>query len=248
MATDGTSSGRGRRLERRFFDEESPHLDRFGALLALTVVSVTALSLIDLESIPNDTWRGLAALALSLITGLTLVLAFRAAGVARRWRRVAEILVVVAAAISIATLIVEVASDREMSAIQTGRPSLLWVAIAVASPIAAVHRLLQHRRVTVQTLAGAVAAYLLIALAACYVFFAIDAALEDGFFGVGDVPSHEFMYFSLVTITTLGYGDLSPAEPFGRLAATSEAVIGQVYLVTFVAMVVGLLIQQRDDA
>jgi hypothetical protein len=54
------------------------------------------------------------------------------------------------------------------------------------------------------------------------------------------------MYFSLVTITTLGYGDLAAVEPLGRLLTTIEAVIGQVYLVTFVAMIVGLMVEQRQ--
>ena len=48
------------------------------------------------------------------------------------------------------------------------------------------------------------------------------------------------MYFSLVTITTLGYGDLAAAEPFGRYLSTAEAVIGTVFLVTFVARLVAL--------
>lgn len=235
------------RVQRRFFDDESPHLDRFGTLLLLTIASVAALSLVDLNSIENDVVRGIVAFALSLTTGLTLVLALRAAGVVKRVRRIAEVLVVLAAIATIVAIIVEIVADADSVLFESDRPSTLWVTIAVLSPIAVIRRLLQHRRVTVQTLAGAVAAYLLIALAACYVFFAIDSYLDDGFFGTGDSPSHEFMYFSLVTVTTLGYGDLSPVEPVGRLAATSEAVIGQVYLVTFVAMVVGLLIQQRDN-
>lgn len=158
---------------------------------------------------------------------MTFVLALRAAGVVRRARRVAEIGVLIAAVVSIAALVANAATDADVSAFQDDRPSVLWVVIAVLTPVAVVHRLLQHRRVTVQTLAGAVAAYLLITLAACYVFFSIDAQLDDGFFGDGQVPSHEFMYFSLVTITTLGYGDLSPSEQVGRLAATSEAPPGR---------------------
>jgi voltage-gated potassium channel Kch len=51
------------------------------------------------------------------------------------------------------------------------------------------------------------------------------------------------MYFSLTTITTVGYGDLTAQTHLGRLLANSEAVIGQVYLVTFVAMIVGLRAQ-----
>ncbi|MEM9746033.1 MAG: ion channel [Actinomycetota bacterium] len=246
MVRDDDRRALGERVERRFFDDTSSSLDRFGALLFLTVISVGTLSLIDLEAISDDVVRGMASLVLSVTTGATLVLAFRAAGVVRRWRRVAEVVVIIAAVATVIALVVELASERDLATAQGTRPSIAWVLIALISPFAVVHRLLQHRRVTVQTLAGAVSAYLLIAIAACYVFFSIDAFLDDGFFGEAGTRSHEFMYFSLVTITTLGYGDLSPVEPVARLAATGEAVIGQVYLVTFVAMVVGVFIQQRD--
>jgi hypothetical protein len=137
-------------------------------------------------------------------------------------------------------------TDVDLSVLESDRPSLLWVVIAMVTPVAVVRRLLQHRHVTAETLAGAVAAYLVVALAFCYVFHAVDGYWDGGFFGDPDVASHEFMYFSLVTITTLGYGDLAPAAPAGRLLAATEAVIGQVYLVTFVALLVGLMIQQRD--
>ena len=46
------------------------------------------------------------------------------------------------------------------------------------------------------------------------------------------------MYFSLVTISTVGYGDYTAAHDLGRMAAGSEAVLGQVFLVTFVALIV----------
>lgn len=237
----------GRRIHRRLFDEESPHLDRFGALLMLTIASVAALSLVDLRAIEDDEARGAVSVVLSLTTGGTLVLALRAAGVIRRWRRFAEVLVVVAAVATILVLIIGLTTDSDVTVTESRRPSPLWVLVAIASPVAVVRRLVEHRRVTIQTLFGAVAAYLLLALAACYVFFTIDASVDDGFFGTDDVASNEFMYFSLVTLTTLGYGDLSPAGPVARLASTTEALIGQVYLVTFVAMVVGLFIQQREQ-
>ena len=52
--------------------------------------------------------------------------------------------------------------------------------------------------------------------------------------------SSEMMYYSLVTITTLGYGDFSAATELGRFASTAEAITGQVYLVTVVATFVSL--------
>ena len=53
-------------------------------------------------------------------------------------------------------------------------------------------------------------------------------------------PTTSYMYFSLTTITTTGYGDFTSSTEFGRLLSMAEAVIGQVYLVTFVALLVGL--------
>ncbi len=235
-------------MELRLFDDNARGLDRFAALLVLTIGSVVLLSLLDLASIENDVARAMSTLVLSLMTGATFVLALRASGVVRRWRRFSELLVAVAVLASLVTLVVRLASDVDRTTFVRYEPGFLWLAIALLTPVAIIRRLLRHRRVTSQTLAGAVAAYLLIALAGSYLFATLDSALDDGFFRDHVAESPDFMYFSLVTLTTLGYGDLAPAESFGRLAATTLAVIGQVYLVTFVAMVVGLLIQQRDGS
>jgi voltage-gated potassium channel Kch len=54
----------------------------------------------------------------------------------------------------------------------------------------------------------------------------------------------DYLYFSLVTITTVGYGDLTPASDVGRITAVFEAVLGQLYLITVVALVVQNLGQQ----
>jgi len=51
-----------------------------------------------------------------------------------------------------------------------------------------------------------------------------------------DVP----VYYSLVTLTTLGYGDIAPKTPMARMAASLEAVVGQLYLAVMVARLVGL--------
>lgn len=55
------------------------------------------------------------------------------------------------------------------------------------------------------------------------------------------------MYFSLTTITTVGYGDLFAVGQPGRLFANAEAVIGQLYLITFVGLLIGVLTQQSRD-
>jgi hypothetical protein len=47
------------------------------------------------------------------------------------------------------------------------------------------------------------------------------------------------MYYSFVTLTTLGYGDVTPVHPFARTLAYLEAVIGQLYVAVLVASLVG---------
>ena len=69
------------------------------------------------------------------------------------------------------------------------------------------------------------------------------AAIENGpyFSGDPDAERSDFLYFSYVTLSTTGYGDLSPVTDVGRMLAVIEALIGQIYLVTVVAMIVANL-------
>jgi hypothetical protein len=115
--------------------------------------------------------------------------------------------------------------------------------LSVVAPVIVVLRLVQHRTVTMATMYGAIAAYLLIAVAYFFVFLTVGG-WQGTFFANREEASSSYMYFSLTTITTVGYGDLTAQTHLGRLLANSEAVIGQVYLVTFVAMIVGLRAQE----
>jgi hypothetical protein len=56
-----------------------------------------------------------------------------------------------------------------------------------------------------------------------------------------------FIYFSLVTISTLGYGDIVPTTSLASSLATLEAVVGQLYLVTTVAWLVGVRVSQSTE-
>ena len=53
--------------------------------------------------------------------------------------------------------------------------------------------------------------------------------------GPETVPLHRFTYYSLVTLTTLGYGDIVPVTPSAQIASSPEAVVGQLYLTILVA-------------
>ena len=120
-------------------------------------------------------------------------------------------------------------------------------------------RILSHRVVTGSTVAGAVSVYLLMAVAWTLIYVALETFRPCSFNGVPcdpaavsgralapGVPS-ALLYYSLVTISTLGYGDISPATDVARTAAAMEAVVGQLFLVVLVARLVGLISAQKQD-
>jgi hypothetical protein len=233
------------------FDDRSRYLDRFGLVLALTILAIVALALVDLSAPAGDLAAGLASIATSVLVGVTLLLAMRASGVRHKWRRVADVLVVFVLVIIVAQIAYGLFSDTPLFAREGTRPLTLLVLAALA-PLVVMRRLLKHRTVTTGTLFGAISAFLLLPIAFCYAFLTIDGLQGTTFFESVQ-PTTSFMYFSLTTITTVGYGDLTAVTPLARLVATAEAVSGQVYLVTFVAMLVGLRAQhwasgRREDA
>lgn len=220
----------------RWFSDEGKHLDRFGLVLGLAAASVAILSLIDLDQVTANVRSEFAWILVTAIVGLTLLVALRASGVAKRPRRVADLVVIIAIVgvilFTVAGLFLDLGDTAGGSA---GRPSPMWALIAVLSPAMVLRRVMMHRVVTKETIFGVLAVYLLLALAFNYAFLSFDAG--PGFFGEAESTS-SFMYFSLSTITTVGYGDLTAVSDVGRFLASAEAILGQVLLVTVVARLV----------
>ena len=102
-------------------------------------------------------------------------------------------------------------------------------------------RVLTARQVGFDEVCGGIAVYLLLAIvwAMC---FAVLEAMQPGSFGLdGARPElvwNDLLYFSLTTLTTLGYGDISPASPVARIWASFEAVTGSLYLAVLIARLV----------
>ena len=101
-----------------------------------------------------------------------------------------------------------------------------------------------------ETLFGAVSIYVLLGLifALAYMFLnLVSNSLVDNT-GVMTLDSRnpiDFLYFSVVTLTTLGFGDITPQNTASKLCVTSEALLGQLYLTILVARLVGLTISQN---
>jgi hypothetical protein len=104
-----------------------------------------------------------------------------------------------------------------------------------------------QKEVTRNLIAGAAIVYLLIALAWSSIFAVVEL-LHPGSFSIPELEgissSRHFLYYSFVTLTTLGYGDITPVTSLARSLCILEAVIGQLYLVVQVAWLVGVHVSQ----
>ena len=177
---------------------------------------------------------------LSVVTvqAMTLVVILHASSASRR-------AITVAAALGAAGVLVtglSVAYDR-----QTVGPAVVGALLALVGPVVIVSRLRRHLRVDIGTVAGSLCIYLLAGLFFAYIYRVIEI-LDTPFFRQHLDPGPvDFVYFSFVTLTTLGYGDLTARADLGRMLAICEALFGQLYLVSVVAILVGSFGRTRDD-
>ena len=108
---------------------------------------------------------------------------------------------------------------------------------------------LKSEKVTRETIFAAIVAYLLIALLWAFLYMILELA-SPGSFSFPDWGSRaetmRFEYFSFITITTLGYGDITPVTDKATALALIEAVVGQIYLVVLIAWLVGMHVSQRS--
>ena len=97
--------------------------------------------------------------------------------------------------------------------------------------------------VTRNKIVGAICIYLLLALLWAILYQFLEVSSPGSFNGIASDPQHmqfhRFVYFSLVTLTTLGYGDIAPATPLAGVLVTLEAVVGVFYIAILVAALVG---------
>ncbi|GAA2716431.1 MULTISPECIES: potassium channel family protein [Actinoplanes] len=128
-----------------------------------------------------------------------------------------------------------VARGQPLTAVAFSAASALYL----LAPFSIVRDLGRRDRVDAQTMLGALAAYLLIGMAFGFAYACVAAWQPGPLFGEGgDPPLSQALFFSFVTVTTTGYGDLVPAGNPAQTIAVVEALTGQLFLVTAVAKVV----------
>jgi hypothetical protein len=231
MASDLTT-----RLGRTAWRDILRFLDSYASLLVLLLANFFLLELIE-----DPRW---GALASTLLGALALVVAISdpQAGETIKRRHALQI----AACVALAPLVLVVDSAEVIGLIY-----LLPVALLVTATLpVTLSRVLQHRRITHETVLGALCTYVLLGLLFAFLYLAVSEFRTDPFFvQPGPHPQSEYLYFSFVTLTTLGFGDLSPSVGLPQALTVIEALLGQVFLVTLVARLVTLWVRQSapDD-
>lgn len=207
---------------------------RYGLVLLLTLIAVVFF--IVAPDRPASHAIGLllttSILAVVVVTG-------RGAAAVRGW--VAAAAAVAAIGVAVATIFADVST-----AVGAGLGIVLVVG-TLYELVGGLSRLLRGRGVTLQGVAGALAVYLLVGLAFASVV-TVSARIGHGdYFQQGtDGTQSQHVYYVFTTMTTTGYGDLTPAQPFGRAVSVLAMLIGQIYLVTVIALLIGNLRRRAD--
>jgi hypothetical protein len=193
----------------------------------LLVLALIIVTFVFLAAAPDARWsRG----ALLLIQAATLILALWSSVTGPLGARLVVVTIAIAvAAVQLAT------SDRWL----TGTVGVLNGLLIVTAAIVIGRGVIGQDEINRQSVVGAVCVYVLVGLLFTYAFSVIatfgDGALfTDGTDGTVAVR----LYFSFVTLTTVGYGDYATATDLGHALSVAEALVGQLYLVTVVALLV----------
>jgi hypothetical protein len=121
---------------------------------------------------------------------------------------------------------------------------ILFMAFVIVSILSFIFK---ERTVDANVIFASIVTYLLLAIMWSFIFKIIETLQPGSFFTPDHILDKEgviFTYYSFVTITTLGYGEITPVKDVARAFAALEAVIGQMYLVVLVARLVGINIAQ----
>jgi Ion channel len=207
--------------------------DSYGLVLLLVVATyVISVSMTETR----------AASIVLTVQLATVWLTLRTSRARRLVRLVANVVLCLAAVGVVVSLFVHKPGD------QLGGIFTICCLLYLIAPFSIVRHLMMRREIDTETLLGAVAAYLLIGM---FFAFAYKAAGEFGsvpFFGAaGDGTLSQDLFFSFVTMTTVGYGNLVPAANPGQTFAVIEAVTGQLFLVVAVGKVISSMQPRRGE-
>jgi len=199
--------------------------DSYGSVLVLLVITYAVSVAL------TDAWTRSLVL---LIQITTVWLALHVSRARRPVRYVAAAAFALAVAIAAANLLWGNEGDLSTALVFFTSALLYFIA-----PVSILRAIVTQREVTLETLLGAIDAYLLIGMFFAFLYLGTAAVGGDPFFvGQVDDTLPDSLFFSFTTLTTTGYGNLVPAGNPGQAFAVVEMLIGQLFLITAVAKVI----------
>ena len=201
--------------------------DAYGAAFLLVLLSTLMLIAADAEI-----GSGFAAVA-GILQFIALIVTLRVSGARRRGTLITQGVAFVGFAVAILAV---TTGGENNTVIGLG----LWLFLVFMTIAGIFRRLVTYRTLNVQFVLGLLTVHLLMALSFGLAYLMNEIGTGQAF-TQGPQGLSGSVYFSFVTITTTGYGDITPASDFVRAVAVGEAILGQIYLVSVVAFAVGRL-------
>ena len=199
--------------------------DAFGLVLLLVLTTYVMASLI-----PFKGWGAVP----------TIVVGSFCATVALASARARPRLVTWARRFAFATVVVGVAGALADSPKVTGVAAAMEALLFTVGALAVLRAVIGEERVGFRTVLGAVSVYITLGLLFGFLYV-FDDRMHGPFFGDSvSVKTGDFLFFSMTTLTTTGYGNLVPAAQPGKTFAVMEMLMGQIFLVTLIARLVSM--------
>lgn len=214
-------------------DNGVPTRDRYGLLLGAIVLSFLMQGIAKSGPVPD--------LALAVLLAATLTLALWAADARPRVLQVGGAV----ALAGIIWTIVDVATGN-VNGVSDRISHLLLVTLAPPAIVVGVARAVRARQaITVEAVFGTLCLYLLLGMGFAFAYGIVDKLAYPFFAQNAKATPSNLLYFSFTTLTTVGYGDFTARTQLGHTLSVSEALAGQIYLVTVVSAIVANLTPRR---
>lgn len=219
-------------------DRARAKLDELSRSFFVVILFVVAIYVLA-ETYAGDDW---ASIPISLLVYGAVLIAIRGTGGSQRLFNAHLLLMIPALGLTLAGVLFDVGG-------LLGPGNILTTALSITAPFMILKWVLTERRVNSNVIFAAVSVYLLIGVVFGTVFSWLAYVNEEAFVPeqVVETGDSSLFYYSFVTLTSLGIGDISPVSGVARALTVVEALLGQVYLVVLIARLVAMHITRRQS-
>lgn len=206
-------------------------VDKFGLVLVACIITYALLITID-----SSQWSGLAGSLPVLVTVIFTINASTPGPILRG----------LAIGFITAAIILGSVSAAHHN-VQVFGVAMVFTGLSLGACIIAIlARMMEHTRVTVHSVLAVLAAYVMIGLFFTFIDSGIGHIAGTFFAQSGAHSQSDYAYLSYITLTTVGFGDLTPGTGVARSVIILEGLIGQIFLVTLVARMVAMFGTERS--